>query len=735
MPSQRTVERTLLGPTTVPARHLSGWLGRPSGPTKVVAATPVEMIRESECARAILPESTTGLARERGRDKARVTAEVAHEQEAETGTPAASSQSVARHHLAASLGFLIVGVLMLALASLQFVAPDLLSGSGPLSYGRLRPAAIHFILYGWLTLGLIGAMYFAVPRLVGVNLTDPVIARAGFILMSVGYAIGGLAILAGQSEGVRYLEAPPLADLIVLLGMIAMSHSIARTVARRNARDRSPAEWFILAAVLWLVGLHFIGNLNMLSTLATLVWSQPPVLHGMNGAILAGFYKAGIIGLWGATAGAGVVYFLAPRLVGVKQFRATRMSVVGFWGLGIAWVFTGTSELTYTAVPNWLETIGVMFAIALLLPVATIVVDVASFLRGHHADVAGKDRYSLNLLYLGLGLFAALPVINLVQALRATGGLIGFTDWVYGAEVLAILGAFSAWLFAYVFHVAPPMVTTDAVRVQRWHGWLTILGLAVAVFAMLMGGLVAGLTWAGSDASGAVPAGDGFEETADAMWNYGFAIVRMTGLMIFAVAQVLLFAYATTAWFLADDRDEVLSIDPDLDATPPEVNAELAIDQDDAPGWQSVGSIALLAGIGAFILVVLLPSLESDAATPTILADESRIYTENSDAAIGRDLYVSEGCMYCHTQAVRPIVTDLGLGAVSEPGDYAHEEPVQFGVARLGPDLMHFGDRGSTTVEYLRNPRADRPWSTMPSYDYLSTADLAALVAYVNGLK
>jgi cytochrome c oxidase cbb3-type subunit I/II len=582
-------------------------------------------------------------------------------------------------------------------------------------------------------MGLIGAMYYAVPRLVGETLTDPIIARIGFVLLTIGYAFGGFAILAGQSEGVRYLEAPLLADLIVLIGLLAAVHSIARTIATRNDRERSPAEWFFLAAILWLLGLHFIGNLGLLTSLVGFVWPQPEVLHGINLAILGGFYKAGVIGLWAATAGAGVVYFLAPRLIGLTHFRPTRMSVVGFWGLGLAWVFTGTAELTYSAVPNWLETIGVMFSMALLLPAVTIVVDVMSFLRGRRADVAAKDRYSLNLLYVGLGFFVAVPVLNLVSALRASGGLVGYTDWIYGVEVLAILGAFSAWLFAYVFHVAPPMVSRDALRVQRWHGWLTILGAAVAVFAMLIGGIAVGATWAGADAAGVVPVGDGFEDTADAMWNSGFAVARMVGLMIYAVAQALLFSYANTAWFLAEDGDAVLAADPDLDADVPEVNAELSVDE--APSWRTIAPVALIAGVGAFLLVVLLPSLESESATPSILADESRIYVAGSDVEIGRDLYVSEGCAYCHTQSVRPIVTDQGLGAVSVSGDYAHEGPVMLGIARMGPDLMHVGDRGGTTVAHLEDPRAERPWSTMPSYSYLSTADLEALVAYVNGLK
>lgn len=662
-----------------------------------------------------------------------MTAEVSNQ--ASVSEPAVSSQTVARHHLAASLGFFIVGVVMLAVASMQYVLPDALSGWAPLSYGRLRPAAIHFLLYGWLTLGLIGAMYYAVPRLVGVKLTDPLVARIGFILMSVGYALGGIGILFGQSEGIRYLEAPAWADMIVLVGMMAMSHSLARTIARRSQGERSPAEWFMLASILWLVGLHFIGNLTMLTLLATIFWNQPPVLHGLNSAVLAGFYRAGIMGLWAASAGVGVVYFLVPRLVGLDRFKATRMSVVGFWGLGIGWAFTGSADLTYTAIPDWLETIGIMFSMALLLPVATIVVDVVTAARGRTDGLSARNRTSLNLVYLGLGLFAALPVLNLVQALRASGGIVGFTDWVHGVEVLAVLGAFSAWLFAYVYHVAPPLVTKDARRIQKWHLWLTIEGLAIAVFAMLLGGVVTGFTWAGGDAGGSVGVGDGFEATADAMWNFGFAIVRMVGLIIFAVGQALLFAYATVAWFLEEDRESVLAADPELDPETQEVNEELTVLPAAEPTWRRVGSVALAAGIGVFFLVVFLPAQEAESATPSILADESRIYVEDSDVALGRDIYVREGCSSCHTQAVRPIVTDVGLGAVSVAGDYAHEEPVQLGVARMGPDLMHVGDRGAVTSAILIDPREDRPWSTMPSYAHLPQADIDALVAYLNGLK
>jgi len=197
----------------------------------------------------------------------------------------------------------------------------------------------------------------------------------------------------------------------------------------------------------------------------------------------------------------------------------------------------------------------------------------------------------------------------------------------------------------------------------------------------------------------------------------------------------LLFAYATVAWFLAENREEVLAADPVLDAVGQDVNEELEVPSGAEPGWLRVGSIALAAGIGVFLLVVFLPSLEAASAEPTILADETRLYVDDSDVALGRDIYLREGCATCHTQVVRPIATDRGLGPVSVVGDYAHEQPVLLGVARMGPDLMHIASRGGVTDEQLAKPREGRSWSTMPSYDYLSQADLAALVTYLNGLR
>jgi len=136
--------------------------------------------------------------------------------------------------------------------------------------------------------------------------------------------------------------------------------------------------------------------------------------------------------------------------------------------------------------------------------------------------------------------------------------------------------------------------------------------------------------------------------------------------------------------------------------------------------------------------VALAPASEADDG-PSLLAEATRSHPEGSPEARGAELYLSEGCWYCHTQQVRPIVTDVGLGPVSTPGDYAYDDFDVLGIERIGPDLAHAGSRPPTddrtwNLEHLRDPRAIRSWSTMPSYAYLSERDLADLAAYVAAL-
>jgi mono/diheme cytochrome c family protein len=245
---------------------------------------------------------------------------------------------------------------------------------------------------------------------------------------------------------------------------------------------------------------------------------------------------------------------------------------------------------------------------------------------------------------------------------------------------------------------------------------------------MWIAGAATGLSWAADVNTGEFTAvGDGWELTD---WVLGpFLAIRAGGTALFAVAQILFFVVLFgSSW-------QVSKTDVEVD--------DEAFDLQLAGEGASMSCPALRGGIVASfavvaVLTVFVPWLDASVSEATIRAETDRSYPAGSAAADGRAVYIREGCVACHTQSVRPIVPDVGLGPVSVAGDYVNEAPALIGFERLGPDLMHMGSRINDVdalKAHLDDPRADRPWSIMPSYRYLTQNDLDALAEYLLSLR
>ncbi len=632
---------------------------------------------------------------------------------------------VARLHLRISLAFLAIGSLLLALASARLVFPDALTGVAVLAYGRLLPVALNLFIYGWLTIGLIGAGYFILPRVSGKPIKHPGVAMVGVALLTLGFLGGAVGVALGGNEGRQYLEFPLWADAVILIGLLAVVKVFTATIAQPGGESLAPSEWFFGAAPVWLLLSHGVGNI--------------PGLAGVNGSLQTAFYRGALFGLWFAAAGVGVVYYLVSSITGRDPRRITQLSVVGFWSLAVIFALSSGSRLTYTAAPDWVETIGGFFSIALFLPVVIILVDVATGLRGARAD---RDSTALRFLVAGAVAFAIIPVVNVALSLRSSSAVVGLTDWVTALDTLAIFGAFSFWLFAFIHHTSLRSGT------GRAHYVASIVAVLVAVGTMLVTGMQAGLTWLAAANSDGVSAGEGFEATVGAV--DGQQWVRLAAFAVFALAQVWLLLVGWRALGAGGAIDDPPVADPGADTrdTPDDERGSATdFDAPDELGGLPAGVPVTLgrlrAGtLGVFVVVALFtfgfPALEAEHGNATVLGDNVRRYDSDDDIAEGRSIYLAEGCWYCHTQEVRGIVTDVGLGPVAQPGDYANETPSAAGVIRVGPDLMFVASRGVTTewvAAFLEDPRAMRSWSTMPAHDYLGAADLAAVAAYIASLR
>jgi cbb3-type cytochrome oxidase subunit 1 len=612
--------------------------------------------------------------------------------------------AVVRAHLIVSSVFLVVGLVLLGVAAAKLVRPELLDDSAVLTYGRVQPMALNALVFGWLTMALTGVAYHVVPRAVGAPLALPLVALGNVALMAGGVAAGVVGIGLGRAEGGRLAAMPLEADGLLLVSFSITAVLITLT-ARRGDRSAVPLSvWYLVAAPWWLVVSYAVG--------------AAPGLSGLPGEIQAAFSSTAVIGLWVVAAAVGAGYHLVSRLVPDAAFNPD-LGRIGFWSLGFTWVWTTGMAFQYGPTNDWFETVPVVFGAGLLLATLTILADFAGAMRGRWG--AARGNAPLALFAAGTVLFALVPVQMFVQSLRSVSAVVRFTQFEAALDLTGIVGAFTLWAMALVLHALAVEGGRGAtVRLGSLLVWPVAIGALVAAGSRMIGGLQQGLAWVATVHDGdSGNFGEGFRasvqglEGVDGAQVAGIALV-LAGAVVFALtAVVLVFGRG------ANGGGPVA----------PLVTSRL--------GSVGRGAVVLfvVGALGAFVV----PAQDSDAE-PSLLAERSRALAEGSPGDRGRLLYLSEGCMYCHTQQVRAVVTDVGLGPVSVAGDYAFDPAGIAGYQRLGPDLAHAGSRDLTeSVRWVRDhlvdPRAIRPWSTMPSYRYLSEDDLTALAVYVAGLE
>ena len=632
----------------------------------------------------------------------------------EAGTAA---DSLARLHFRAASVFLALGAVAGLAAAIQLSAPGLL-GIGALTYGRIYPVFTGALLFGWATIGLIGAIYYLLPRLTGSPLEDEALARISFWLILIGTALGIGAIWGGGNQGLPMFEFPFYVDIVLIVGYAGVTRVVSRTATSHREPRVYISVWFFVAAVWWLLFSYVVGSL---------AWFK-----GADLEIANRFAENGLLLLWVVPAGLGILYYLIPKITDSALY-SNKLAVVSFWTLAGSFAWVGAHTFTFGPGADWLETINVVFGVAMLVPIIAVAANVLLTADWQRAG----DSISFRLAMAGTAFFALLGVQVLAQAFRASSTVVQFTSWTEAGFVIAVIGAGSLWLMALIVELRGG---------GRVPFYLTTSALTVLVGTLWLGGLLAGFTWSSGPRSQDFDNfGEGFVNTTAQL--AGFDALRWIAWLVLAAGLIVFAVRTVTA-----RRWDFVAVDAPSDAVPGPETGVLP------PGQIAFASV-LVVGL-AFVTTVLFPALDASDEEPSLLAISSRDYDAFAESvgtpqaallldelgldpiriAEGRDVYISEGCVYCHTQQVRANVADVGLGAVTTRADVTLTSPALLGRIRLGPDLGHAGRRPLTDdvdwlMTYLADPQAVRSWSSSPSYDYLSDADLNALAQYIVSLQ
>jgi len=388
-----------------------------------------------------------------------------------------------------ALHWLVVASLLSLIVSVKLIAPGFLGGMSFLSYGRLAPMARDLMLYGWASQAALAAGIWLMARLCGRPLgtgTGGVLQRtliiSATVLWNLAILLGTLAIFAGYSTGVEWLEYPNWASAMLFLSFLLIGIWALLLFDRRTSGRPEVAQWYLVAGFCSFPWVY--GTANLLLT-----WK--PIQASAQGPIQA-WFCGGLLGLWLLPVAVAALYALIPRILGTHLHRRD-LATLGFWALLFLGGWSGIDRLIGGPIPAWLTSVGVVSGILFIIPIVIIAINLMGTMHRGTPKVEQQGVYEF--LKTGLYLLLALGALGLCASMPGINGALNLTGFTEAKSQLCILGVVSFPLFAVLYRSLPALLGRDCwcSTLSGRHYVLTLVGLLMLVSLLLLGGLFTGL--------------------------------------------------------------------------------------------------------------------------------------------------------------------------------------------------------------------------------------------------
>jgi cytochrome c oxidase cbb3-type subunit I/II len=598
------------------------------------------------------------------------------------------------------------------LLAIKFFFPTFLGQTSWLTFGVVRPAHVNGVLFGFVSSGLLGGMFYIVPRLCAVKLFCHRLAYALPILWNGSVLAGVVWILLGGSQGREYAELPWAIDVSVMVALVLMAVVILGTIVRRNEKKLYGSLWYYAGTMLWFPIVYFIGNV---------MW-HPEIgaLNGIQDAIFNWYYGHNVLGLWFTTLGIPALYYLVPVQIR-KPLYSHVLSLIGFFSIAFFYTGVGAHHLLQAPLPEWLKTMAVVMTVLMLVPVLAFAVNIALTMRGSWKKVLGNP-------VLMFALFGAFNYIlasfqGTFQGIKFTNMYLHFSQWPVGHSHIALLGGFGFLAAGLALYVVPKTlrVRIFSASLLNTSWWTASIGFSLFSLAMVVTGLTANADWW---------VHINVVETLPAL-RVPFVVRAVTGGMVvvaaYMVAVNVLMTFVRARAPRPSKDIETREAEESGTALPP------------SPIWlRSQRSLNLpivfAGGLGGFFLMTFMVVAMPYMFTPKTPSESPVAHELTTEQQAGQAVYKANGCFYCHNQFIREF--DWAMGESSEPGDFFYSVPNFLGTERTGPSLGAIGGKRPTVWHFFHyaDPRSVSPSSIMPSFEFLPKNKLNTLVEYVQNL-
>lgn len=427
----------------------------------------------------------------------------------------------------------IVGFFVGDLLAWQLAYPSLNGDISWLNFGRIRPIHTTAVMFGFAGNALIATSFYVVQRTSRARLAgeiSPFIVFGGYNLFVI-LAVTGYPLGITQSR--EYAEPEWYADILLLLVWIGYFTLYMRTLAKRQEPHIYVANWYYLAFIIVIAMLHVINNLAVPISLN--FPTSYSLFSGVQDAMTQWWYGHNGAGFLLTAGFLGMLYYFLPKAID-RPIYSYRMSIVSFWGITFLYMWVGSHHLHYTALPDWVQFLGMTMSIILLVPSWGSVFNGILTLNGAWDKVRTDPaiRFMMvAILFYGLSTFE-----GSFMAIRSVNSLSHFTDWTIGHVHAGALGWVALLTFGTMYKLVPWVWKREGIyslKLEAWHFWLALTGTLIYVGAMWNSGITQSLMWQTYDANGNFLYS--FIDTVDAMHPY--YVARAIGGLLYFLGAVI----------------------------------------------------------------------------------------------------------------------------------------------------------------------------------------------------
>jgi len=426
----------------------------------------------------------------------------------------------------------IVGMAVGVLIAAQLVWPQLNMDIPWLSYGRLRPLHTNAVIFAFGGSALFATSYYIVQRTCQARLFSDGLAAFTFWGWNTVIVLAAITLPLGMTMGKEYAELEwPLAILIAVV-WVAYAIVFFGTIMKRRVQHIYVANWFFGAYILTIAVLHIVNNLSMPVTL----FKSYSVYPGAMDAMVQWWYGHNAVGFFLTAAFLGMMYYFVPKQAG-RPIYSYRLSVVHFWALISLYMWAGPHHLHYTALPDWVQSLGMVFSLMLLAPSWGGMINGIMTLSGAWHKL--RTDPILKFLIVSLSFYGMATFEGPMMSIKTVNALSHYTDWTIGHVHGGALGWVAMISIGALYALIPVLFGRErmySIKLIEWHFWLSTIGVVLYIVSMWIAGVMQGLMWRAVNDDGTLTYS--FVETLVHMYPY--YTVRFLGGLLFLAGMFIM---------------------------------------------------------------------------------------------------------------------------------------------------------------------------------------------------